>query len=471
MNAPRLSLVDVVMGERPVRLRLPFRFGVVTLRETRQIFVKATVRLADGRLGDGVSAELLIPKWFDKSPELSNEDNANQLRKSLAIAVGAYGQLEGETPFGLHAAAAGAVSAGARAAALPQLVSSYGPALLDRAILDAVLRLEGLSVFAGVKNNVMGLTAATAPDLAQFDLSRFLETLTPARSIAVRHTVGLADPLTEAETAAAPLNDGLPQSLEAVIAHYGITYFKLKVSGDQDADIKRLIDIAALLDRLPDYVVTLDGNEQYVDAASVVDLWRAMEREPRLARLRDAVVLIEQPIARTAAFAHSILPLAAIRPVEIDESDGDIGAFLTAKRLGYTCVSSKSCKGFYRALLNAARCASWNAQDGSGSYFMSAEDLTTQAGIAVQQDLALATLVGAGHVERNGHHYVRGMAGAGEQEVSQFLEHHGDLYEPFDGGAKLSIKDGRLNLTSLDTVGLASAVIPDFDLMDPSPAL
>ena len=50
------------------------------------------------------------------------------------------------------------------------------------------------------------------------------------------------------------------------------------------------------------------------------------------------------------------------------------------------------------------------------SYFMSAEDLTTQAGVAVQQDLALATLVGATHVERNGHHYVDGMAGAPEEE-------------------------------------------------------
>ena len=40
---------------------------------------------------------------------------------------------------------------------------------------------------------------------------------------------------------------------------------------------------------------------------------------------------------------------------------------------------------------------------------MSAEDLTTQAGVAVQQDLALATLIGATHVERNGHHYVDGM--------------------------------------------------------------
>ena len=59
---------------------------------------------------------------------------------------------------------------------------------------------------------------------------------------------------------------------------------------------------------------------------------------------------------------------------------------------------------------------------------MSAEDLTTQAGVAVQQDLALATLIGATHVERNGHHYVDGMTrrAAGEQDA--FLAAHPDLY-------------------------------------------
>ena len=54
-----------------------------------------------------------------------------------------------------------------------------------------------------------------------------------------------------------------------------------------------------------------------------------------------------------------------------------------------------------------------------GRYFMSAEDLTTQAGVAVQQDLALATLIGATHVERNGHHYVDGMTGAPQRRAGR----------------------------------------------------
>ena len=51
-----------------------------------QAFVRVRVRLADGREGEGISAELLVPKWFDKSPALTNEDNFDQLRRSLDIA-------------------------------------------------------------------------------------------------------------------------------------------------------------------------------------------------------------------------------------------------------------------------------------------------------------------------------------------------------------------------------------------------
>ena len=51
---------------------------------------------------------------------------------------------------------------------------------------------------------------------------------------------------------------------------------------------------------------------------------------------------------------------------------------------------------------------------------MSAEDLTTQAGLSVQQDLALVALLGLAHVERNGHHYVDGLADAPAHESSGF---------------------------------------------------
>ena len=95
----------------------------------------------------------------------------------------------------------------------------------------------------------------------------------------------------------------------------------------------------------------------------------------------------------------------------IDESDDSLDAFPRAQGASATRgVSSKTCKGIYKSILNAARCA-LELEDGSDRYFMIGEDLTIQAGLALQQDLALVSLLGLTHVERNGHHYVNGMAG------------------------------------------------------------
>jgi len=342
------------------------------------------------------------------------------------------------------------------------VVAGFCTELLDRAIIDALLRLRGESVFAATRANRFGIDASTTPDLRGFDIDAFLATLRPAQSIAARHTVGLVDPIEATDQAAGSrVDDGLPETLREVVQRYGVDHFKLKVGGDIDADIERLSRIASVIDTLPAYRATLDGNEQYADAEAVIALWRRIEATPALKRLREAILFIEQPIARSSALAHDIGMLASLRPVEIDESDATIDAFVQAKALGYTGVSSKSCKGFYRSLLNRARCAHWNAQAGAEKSFMSAEDLTTQAGLCVQQDLALATLIGCTHVERNGHHYVNGLAGAPRAEQLAFLAAHPDLYHDDEGTVRLTIKAGQIAIGSLDTPGLGSAVLPD----------
>jgi hypothetical protein len=467
-DAPRLRVTAIDLFERDVRLRMPFRFGVTTLTEAPQVFVRARIHLADGRGSAGMAAELLAPKWFDKDLALSNEQNFDQLRAALAIARGLYLAAGSRTAFGLHAATWGEQLRLCAERRLNPLIASFGAALLDRAVLDALGRALGLSIFEMVQRNLPGIDASLTPDLEGFGLDRFLAGLAPAGSIEARHTVGMVDALTEAEIAPADrLGDGLPQSLEACIARYGVGAFKLKVGGDVAADLDRLCRIADVIDRGRPYRGTLDGNEQYSDAEAVVALWRAMEAEPRLQRLCRSILFIEQPIARAHALERPIGALAALRPVEIDESDATYDAFKVARGLGYTGVSSKSCKGFYRSLLNRARCAAWNAEAGEARFFMSAEDLTTQAGLAVQQDLALATLIGCEHVERNGHHYVNGMAGLPEAEQAAFLAAHPDLYHRADGVVRLTIRDGQIALGSLDTPGLASAVLPAVATMRP----
>ena len=320
MSKPQLRLIEASFHERPVTLRLPFRFGVVTLTEAPQAFVRARIKLADGREGEGVSAELLVPKWFDKSPALTNEDNFNQLRRSLKLARGRMLDAEADTAFGLSASVEAGHHAACAQAGLNGLVASFGLALIERAIIDALGRLEGASVFELTRANRLGLTAATATDLAGFDFDAFLSGLAPAPSIFARHTVGLVDALTRAETAGKRLDDGLPESLEEVIAAYGHHHFKLKVAGSLDADIDRLSRIAAVLDRIQDpYFATLDGNEQFENADSVIALWRRIGAEPRLTRLKSAILFVEQPIARAKALAEPVHALASEVAVEIDE--------------------------------------------------------------------------------------------------------------------------------------------------------
>src|SRR5262245_49298637 len=158
-EAPRLRLVEATLHERPVKLRLPFRFGVVTLTEAPQAFVRARVRLADGREGDGVAAELLAPKWFDKSPALSNDDNFGQLRRSLTLARRHLIDAGTGTVFGLTAAVERTHHAACAAEHLNGLVASFGLAVMERAIIDALGRLVGASVFSLVRENRLGLTA------------------------------------------------------------------------------------------------------------------------------------------------------------------------------------------------------------------------------------------------------------------------------------------------------------------------
>jgi hypothetical protein len=410
----------------------------------------------------------LAPKWFDKNPALSNDDNFAQLRAALAIAHELYLDGASDTAFGHFARNYRAQLARGAERGLIPLVANYGPALIDRALLDALCRALRQPFHAVIRANATGIAPGElCPDLVGFDWPAFLGALQPATRIEARHTVGLVDPITRTDQTER-VGDGLPETLEEVVSTYGHRWFKLKVAGDVDADLQRLARIASVLDGIAGgYRASLDGNEQYDDIDGIAELWRRMNAEPKLARLAASVVFIEQPIKRQAALARDVRALSALKPVIIDESDDSLDAFVRARELGYQGVSSKTCKGLYKSLINRARCAQWNAAAGEPRWFMSAEDLTIQAGLALQQDLALVSLMGIGHVERNGHHYVNGMAALGAGEQQAFLDAHPDLYERSHGAVRVRIRDGALSIGSLGCTGFASGAAPDWASMRP----
>jgi len=450
----RLALRDIAFFERPVRFARPFRFGAVVINATPQLFVRAEIEVEGKGTFVGAGAEMLVPKWFDKRAELSAEQTVDELRRSLVIARELYLAHSGfETAFGLHAACISAQVETCAKEDIPPLAAAYGPAEIDKAILDALLRGAGVSVFDGMSHNVVGIDARLSPDLDNEDIARFLAGRKRLERVAIRHTVGLDDQVGGSGGVADPRENA------------GARYFKLKLNGVPEADAARLAQIGKELATLPyDYGITLDANEQYADLGALSALVDRLDRDDALAPIAAKLLYIEQPMPRDIT-RQSPLGSLANRDFIIDEADDSYQAFPDARALGYRGISSKSCKGIYKAIVNAARAAKSTAA--GEKCFVTGEDLTCQAGLAVQQDLALGALIGVTHAERNGHHYVDGFAGTPAGEAQAFLAAHPDLYVSDGGKIRLLIRDGNLSTDTLIAPGFATSVHPDWSTLLP----
>ena len=449
----RLAVRDIAFFERPVRFLRPFRFGAVVINAAPQAFVRVEIEVEGKGISVGASAEMLVPKWFDKRAHLSPDETVWELRRSLTIARGLYlGHRGFETAFGLHARCIAAQVEACAKEDIPPLAAAYGPAEIDKAILDALLRGVGMNFFDGMAENIAGVDARLSPDLRDDDIAQFLAQRRRLDRVAIRHTVGLDDQV-EGE-------GGVADSRE----NAGARYFKLKLNGDPLADAARLIRIGGEFATLPhDYSVTLDANEQYADLAALGALVDRLDRDSALKPIAAKLLYIEQPMPRDITRQSPLGALGA-RDFIIDEADDSYDAFPAARTLGYRGISSKSCKGIYKSIVNATRAAKWST--GGDKFFVTGEDLTCQAGLCVQQDLALGALIGVTHAERNGHHYVDGFAETPAAEAQSFLAAHPDLYTS-DGNIRLSIHDGDLLTGSLTAPGFATGVHPEWSAMSP----
>jgi hypothetical protein len=445
--APRLRIHSIDWFERPVEFRMPFRFGAVTVTAASQLFLFAEIETEDGRRSLGATAELMVPKWFNKDPALTPDQTVDQLRRALAIAREAYLERQVfDTAFGHHAACHAAVLSACAREGIPGLAAAFGPAEIDKAALDALLRAHGRDVFSGLKDNIAGLDARLTPDIDDRAIAAYLQSRNPQPRIMVRHTVGMTDPVPE---------------LAEIHARTGCRYFKLKLSGDIAADIDRLGSIAATLDDQGiDYRVTLDANEQYGSHDALMALGDALLSRPKFGNFLQRLLYVEQPLPRDLTFGTPLREFGKSFAVIVDEGESDYDAFPKAVALGYRGISSKACKGIYKSLINGARAALWSGSDGTRT-FVAGEDLTCQAGLAVQQDLALLAFHGIAHSERNGHHFVGGFPSTPADEIRAFQTAHPDLYEQRDGQVWLAISGGALALGSLGQTGFASGVDPE----------
>ena len=454
----QLKPLSIAFRATPAVTRLPFQFGITTLERTELWTARVELEVAGVR-GVGYSADLLVPKWFEKDPNKSLEEDLTTLKESSKAAAIAYLQ-NGVAPrplFDLWKAVYDDRVASQPEDAPDRLVRGFGVALIERALMDALCRTIGCSFFDAWQRDLFGFDpGAIDPALANW---RPLSHGGPAQSVAVRHTVGLADALTPDEIAIDP-GDGLPRCLTEDIERYGLTHFKLKVAGGKLEDRERLIAIARVLrERVDAPRITLDGNEQAESALDFARFLDDLERDADARWLLEHTAYIEQPLSRARSFeaseAEGLAVLDQRCGVILDEADHGLEAFPRGIDLGYRGVSIKNCKGVFRSAINAARCA----QD--ERLFQSAEDLTNLGALALQQDLATVALLGLPDVERNGHHYFPGLSHLSATEQRVAVGQHKDLYTPHDPlGGELRIEKGRLQLGSLHATGYGCAAVP-----------
>ncbi len=452
-----IAIKDIDLNVLNMKARMPFRYGIASLVAVPHLFVRVTAEIG-GRREVGLAADGLPPKWFTKNPEASFEDDLDEMlaviRQACRLALAAG---PAETVHEFWREIYNAQEEWAVSCAYPPLLWGFGVSLVERALIDAYCRVTGSTFEGALRENAFGIRLG--------EIHRDLKGVQPqallperaSRSILARHTVGLTDPLTDADIPGDErVDDGLPQSLEASIQAYGLTHLKIKLCGDAARDADRLKHIAGLMGRHSgsDYAFTLDGNEQYTEIDPFRSLWEAVTADPSLDRFMGRLLFVEQPLRRDVALGEGVG--AALRdwtgrpPMIIDESDGTLTSAAEALELGYAGTSHKNCKGIFKGVASACLIADRRQKDPGRKYVLSSEDLGNVGPVALLQDLAVAACLGVGHTERNGHHYFTGLSMYPHDVQSKVLQHHGTLYRLHEAGfPTLNVQGGRLNIASV----------------------
>ncbi len=452
----KLKLVDASLYRTETQTRMPFRFGIAVMTEAPHVFLQCSYEV-DRRVVTGIAAESLLPKWFDKSPTKVAVQEIEEMLLVVRTAVEFARTATSASAFELWREIYSNQMSWAASQDLPPLLAQFGVSMVERTILDALARASSCNLATLLRENHVGMDLGSIHrDLAGRDPSEFLPAKPLSRVIA-RHTVGLSDPLTSGDVSSEDkIEDGLPQSLDDCIRFYGLHHFKLKVKGNVESDLNRLRSIATVVTKHceRDFAFTLDGNEQYREFPSFVELWNRIESDELLNSFFENLLFIEQPLHRSFALDSDVAKIAEWEsgpPMIIDESDAKITDLDKALKLGYVGTSHKNCKGIMKGAAHRCLINHRNATEDTDRYQMSGEDLVNIGPIALLQDLAVQAALGNSTVERNGHHYYQGLTAFPQSISKSVLNSHADLYTPMDGGfARLNVNGGELNLASVN---------------------
>jgi len=408
-----IRIVEVEHRFEEFRYRAPYQFGGRAVDRVTILNVNCRVRTGDGREAWGFGSMTLGNAWA--FPAASHDIGLGAMT-SLAAELRAQTSACDERghPIDLFRAlepeylrVAESVSrARALPAPIPKLCTLVVASAFDAAIHDAYGKAFGVSCYETYGPRFMrhDLSADLGRQFKGEYLDRYVPSA-PRETTLLFHSVGASDPL-EASDVRAPIDDGLPNTLEEWIARDGLLAFKMKLNGgNMEADVERITRIDRVVTRVQasrrvsDWKYLLDFNEGCPNVGYLLQvLQRVREATPRGL---DRVLYIEQPTARDLRKdrANVMHAAARLRPIVIDESLTDLETLLLAREMGYSGVALKACKGQTHAMLMAAAAQKYGM-------FLCVQDLTCPGASLIHSAGIAARVPGNAGIEANARQFV-----------------------------------------------------------------
>jgi L-alanine-DL-glutamate epimerase-like enolase superfamily enzyme len=406
---------EIVTDFEDYRYRAPYKFGGKEVDRVTLLNVRCRLSTRGGKTAHGFASMPMGNVWSFPAPGVPYDTTLGAM-KALALKIAritrAYPgfahpldinhELEPE-----YLKAAVETSREMRLSqGIPKLCTLVTASPFDAALHDAFGKLHGKNAFV-----------VCGKDFVRHDLSHYLNNefrgeyldgyiaKQPAARVRMYHSVGASDPLSAAEVKS-PINDGLPETLEAWIPHDGVTALKIKLNGadlawdvDRVAEIDRVTTVAQAKRGLREWLYSLDFNERCPNVAYLLEFDHRLKE--KAARAFDRVQYIEQPTARDLAAdrKNTMFEAAKLRPVVIDESLTGLDALLLAREMGYTGVALKACKGQSQTLLLAAAAQKYKM-------FRCVQDLTCPGAAFIHSVGIAAHIPGVSAIEANAREYV-----------------------------------------------------------------
>ena len=214
---------------------------------------------------------------------------------------------------------------------------------------------------------------------------------TPREKVPNYILAGSTDPLSPADVSQ-PIGDGLPEHLSDWILHSGATHIMIKMLGDNlDWDVNRVLAVNKVTEEAQakrgctKWFYCVDFNEKCENVQYLLDFFERVKQSSPTAFER--IEFVEQPTHRDLkTFSNNPLHAASkIKPILADESIVNFESLQDSRKMGYSGLMLKSCKGQSESLLTGAAAQKYKL-------FLCVGDLTC-TGASLLQSAALAARI------------------------------------------------------------------------------